>query len=378
MTALAVALLAGQPSFGAPADATFEERFFCAGEIEGTDLALPETLPLDVSWTSIPLGHPFRATGAAETRGIFPQASIDLASEGLIGGSPGSSRESCRGDATVIYEVEVRHDTGTAARSVPLLIGTRGRVSTSASSWGSKISAFAHFRLTPLSGGTVTGIVATGCSGTALSGCGSLPVNDGFDRVVRKDVMVPAGAGATEILEVFIRSGAGSNVFVQIYTPPSSEPDRAGSASATAWIDPVVWIDPTWEHAHEYSLAQSPGIGAAPDGDLDGVPDDFDNCIDVENPDQADFDAPEDDDTSLEGVQHYGDACDADLDDDGVVGPSDFFSVFRPCLGADLDLVPDCAEADLDGDGVVAPSDFFGRLRPALGSAPGPGISDPP
>ncbi|MDJ0788228.1 MAG: thrombospondin type 3 repeat-containing protein [Myxococcota bacterium] len=113
-----------------------------------------------------------------------------------------------------------------------------------------------------------------------------------------------------------------------------------------------------------------------PDSDRDGVYDDEDNCRFVANAGQSDFDAGQDDDSSLPGVQHYGDACDADLDNDGFVGPTDFFAVFRPCLGADLASRPECAVADLDGDGVVGPSDFFSRLRPAFGLAPGPGTTE--
>ena len=45
-----------------------------------------------------------------------------------------------------------------------------------------------------------------------------------------------------------------------------------------------------------------------PDGDGDGRPDSEDNCLEVANPGQAD-------------VNHdgFGDACDADYDDDGAV-----------------------------------------------------------
>ncbi len=113
------------------------------------------------------------------------------------------------------------------------------------------------------------------------------------------------------------------------------------------------------------------------DSDGDGVPDEDDNCRDVANPDQADVNAPSDDDSSLRGVQHYGDACDADLDDDGITAPSDFFGVFRPCLGSDLVLQPECLAADFDGDGTVGPSDFFVGLRPAFGTRPGPGVTEP-
>ncbi|MDJ0788543.1 MAG: PKD domain-containing protein [Myxococcota bacterium] len=113
------------------------------------------------------------------------------------------------------------------------------------------------------------------------------------------------------------------------------------------------------------------------DTDGDGVADGSDNCRMVPNADQADADAGNDDDSSVPGTQSYGDACDADLDDDGVVAASDFFAVFRPCLGADLAARPECVQADFDGDGVVGSSDFFSGLRPALGDTPGPGRSLP-
>ncbi len=116
---------------------------------------------------------------------------------------------------------------------------------------------------------------------------------------------------------------------------------------------------------------------AEPDEDGDGVADPADNCVQVFNSDQADADAGQDDDSSLPGVQQYGDVCDADLDNDGTVGASDFFDVLRPCLGADIDTQPECSSSDLDGDGVVGSSDFFEGFRPALGSPPGPGITVP-
>ena len=113
------------------------------------------------------------------------------------------------------------------------------------------------------------------------------------------------------------------------------------------------------------------------DSDGDGVGDLCDNCVLRPNPDQADADFPADDDASLPGIQHYGDLCDADLDNDGIVASSDFFAGLRPCLGLDPTLSPSCARADLDGDGTVGPSDFFAVLRPALGRPPGPGWTEP-
>ncbi len=116
-------------------------------------------------------------------------------------------------------------------------------------------------------------------------------------------------------------------------------------------------------------------VAGAADTDGDGVPDAVDNCVLVPNPDQANVDAGGDDDSSLPGIQEYGDACDADLDNDGIVGTTDFFGRFRGCLGADPVANPACAAADLDGDGTIGAADFFSRLRPSLGAKPGPGVT---
>ena len=113
------------------------------------------------------------------------------------------------------------------------------------------------------------------------------------------------------------------------------------------------------------------------DADGDGVGDACDNCRLVPNPAQVDLGDPGDEDPLLPGVQRYGNACDPDLDDDGVVGASDFFAGFLPCFGLAVAAEPACGEADLDVDGRVALPDFFGHMRPGMGGAPGPGAAAP-
>lgn len=111
------------------------------------------------------------------------------------------------------------------------------------------------------------------------------------------------------------------------------------------------------------------------DADGDGEGDACDNCRDVANPDQADRDAGLDDDASLPGVQRYGDACDADFDNDGIVGAEDFHLWFRPCM-EETPLPAQCLLADSDRNGVVDALDFFLGFRPRLGQAPGPGTTE--
>lgn len=208
------------------------------------------------------------------------------------------------------------------------------------------------------------------------------------DPAATLDATGPGGritlrAGGSLVAAGTVATGAAGAGIALRHRDPALLPEASGSFDPA----PVVFFDP-----------RIPTCGT--DGDGDGVPieadlcdavpdpgqenadgdpwgDACDNCVLVPNLFQADADAGRDDDASLPGIQHYGDACDLDLDDDGVVGPSDFFGAFRPCLGADPASDPACAEADLDGDGVIGSADFFGHLRPAMGTLPGPGFTEP-
>lgn len=101
------------------------------------------------------------------------------------------------------------------------------------------------------------------------------------------------------------------------------------------------------------------------DEDGDGVANAVDNCYEVANPSQLDADG-----------DGCGNLCDADFDQDGVEGGSDF-NTFRLCFGQSVPGTgptddPTCAESDLDGDGIVGGPDF-NRFRLAFGSPPGRG-----
>jgi hypothetical protein len=102
-----------------------------------------------------------------------------------------------------------------------------------------------------------------------------------------------------------------------------------------------------------WQLALAMKNSGAADADTDGIQDPQDNCKLVANPDQ--FDADND---------RYGNICDADLNNSGLVTSADYQSL-RSALNTTN------ANADLNHSGRVTSADYL-ILRNRLNTAPGP------
>mgnify|MGYP003572524396 CR=1 FL=1 len=88
------------------------------------------------------------------------------------------------------------------------------------------------------------------------------------------------------------------------------------------------------------------GAGVDADTDGDGVQDNIDNCLTEGNADQRD--------TDLDG---YGNACDGDFNQDGIVGGPDF-TIFSLAFLTSEGAPGYVEDADCNGDGIIGGPDF--------------------
>ena len=101
------------------------------------------------------------------------------------------------------------------------------------------------------------------------------------------------------------------------------------------------------------------GAREAPDSDADGVADAEDDCLLVPNYTQLD--------SNQDG---YGNACDADYDDDGLVGSPDWILLAK-AFGATSGSPSYDAALDADGNGVIGTAEFA-LVGSWFGDPPGP------
>ena len=134
------------------------------------------------------------------------------------------------------------------------------------------------------------------------------------------------------------------------------KPGSDGEVVVTISFDGDVASQFRGKYASAVRLEQVDQCGTV-DSDGDGVNDGCDNCTVIANPVQRD--------TNGDG---YGNFCDADLDNNGIVNTFDLAG-FKAAFGtAD-------ADADFDGNGVVNTFDLV-RFKAMFGLPPGPSAVD--
>ena len=128
--------------------------------------------------------------------------------------------------------------------------------------------------------------------------------------------------------------------------------DNASGVNAGPGQVTITLIAPAPQAAQAPATPASLNINALWDRDLDGVLDTGDNCLETPNPGQLDADG-----------DGFGNACDADVNNDGAVGLDDVAAILA-AVGTASPV------ADLNGDGAVGLDDVSAALG-MVGTAAG-------
>lgn len=175
--------------------------------------------------------------------------------------------------------------------------------------------------------------------------------------------------GQNERADVEVRSGATAGQWINVATYQGGDASGAVSIDVTDYAASNLQVRfhyydaqyEWWWAVDDVALVgvnQTQCSVVGNDGDGDGVADAVDNCTAVANADQRD--------TNGDG---FGNACDADLDNDNVVNFIDLGLLRSVFFSADPD-------ADFNGDGVVNFIDL-GIMRASFFGSPGPSGTAP-
>ena len=128
-----------------------------------------------------------------------------------------------------------------------------------------------------------------------------------------------------------------------------SDDDGVGDNSDVFPDDPSESADTDGDGVGDNADAFPEDPAEQTDGDADGIGDSGDNCPVIANPNQENFDADD-----------LGDACDPDMDNDGVLNENDAYPYdASETLDTDSDGTGNNADTDDDGDGVPDTDDAF-------------------
>src|SRR5262245_21815315 len=182
--------------------------------------------------------------------------------------------------------------------------------------------------------------------GVSISNAGGFPACPPFCAFFGTSAASPHTAGVAALL---------------LHEDPSMTPRAVQIAlrQGAADIGPVGFDDASGFGRLDAPASAILAVSPTPDADSDNVPDAEDNCLTAANSSQLDSDQ-----------DGYGNACDTDYNDDGVVGISDFLTLSR-AFGSPIGSPDYSPVLDSNGDGAIGVPEFL-LLLASFGKPPGP------
>ncbi|MFK8015707.1 MAG: thrombospondin type 3 repeat-containing protein [Gammaproteobacteria bacterium] len=214
-------------------------------------------------------------------------------------------------------------------------------------------------------GNPAPGQIPSPPSGVNMMGPPCTPSCEGIIRLTFSEPVLAIGATFVDVEADFVSTGFSTIVDRTLPEVAFSAPQGQGSFGFLGLVSQKSFTAVDVHFATGANIdgtliddLQYVACGTTEDSDNDTVPNSVDNCVFAANVDQRDTDG-----------DHYGNACDADLNNDHVVNVIDLGILRTVFFSND-------ADADFNGDGVVNIIDL-GILRTLFFGRPGPSCSEP-
>lgn len=232
------------------------------GFYRGQDDSKPERVEHTYNWVDPVYGAEFRLDSRAETFSKGPAAEVKIDGVSNIPSKMGWAETRGMAWSYVKYDAAIYNPFGTDREySVPIIVRMVGYAEANGTGVG---RAELYGSITVKHEGNPSircHKILEVCDGhSLLKVCsGDRPSIDLFDKKCDGlNIQVGSEQGASVRMNVHLWIEAAVDLGASLEIDPNRT--RSGSALAFGFVDPIITIDPSWEHADKFELILSPGI----------------------------------------------------------------------------------------------------------------------